>query len=188
MPLTVGDRPIRPLTAEEVMRMVETGILGEDDRVELLGGVLTEVSPKSAEHGVVIARLVRWLVASDPTERYLVQTEHPVLVPDRTSLPEPDVAVLPSGGDVRRHPPGALLVVEVTVSSLRVDSEVKPPLFAAAKVPEMWVVEPRRRRVIRFTEPGPGGYAARDVLSDGRLAPRAVDVPPLSLSELFADL
>jgi Uma2 family endonuclease len=157
MALTVGDRPIRPLTADEVMAMVAAGILGEDDRVELLLGALTAVSPKSAEHGSVIARLVRWLIASDPDERYEVRTEHPLRVPDRTSLPEPDVVVVPCGPS-SEHPTTAVLVIEVAASSLATDTEVKPALYATAGVPEYWVVDLVRREVIKFTQPADGRY------------------------------
>ena len=140
MALTVGDRPVRPLTQDDVLRMVEVGILGEEDRVELLDGVLTEVSPKSVEHGTIIARLVRWLITSDPGARYEVRTEHPLLVPDRRSLPEPDIAVV-AGAAGTEHPATALLVIEVAVSSLRVDRTVKAGLYAGAGVPEYSVVD-----------------------------------------------
>ena len=40
----------RRFTADEAMRMVEVGILGEDEPVELLDGVLVEMSPKGPEH------------------------------------------------------------------------------------------------------------------------------------------
>jgi len=46
MPLTVGDRPVRPLTATEVMAMVDAGIVADDAPVELLHGALTELTPR----------------------------------------------------------------------------------------------------------------------------------------------
>lgn len=188
MALTVGDRPIHPLTADDVIRMVDAGILGEDDRVELLGGVLTEVSPKSPEHGTVIARLVRWLVASDPDGRYDVRTEHPLLVADRRSLPEPDIAVVERGA-AAGHPTTALLVVEVAVSSLVADTQVKAPLYAGAAVPEYWVVDVPGRRLVRFTDPAEGGYAASEELGVDAAppAPAFVQAEPLSLATLLAD-
>jgi Uma2 family endonuclease len=186
MALTVGERTVHPLTADDVMRMVEVGILDEGDRVELLDGVLTEVSPKSADHGTVIARLVRWLVAADPAERYEVRTEHPFLVPDRRSLPEPDVAVIERGAS-GGHPATALLVIEVAVTSLRTDTQVKPGLYAAAGVPEYWVVDVPGRRVERFTEPGTGGFGSRRTrVPPEVLSPVAFDVAPLALDGLFA--
>jgi len=188
-PLTIGDREIRPLTADDVLRMVAAGILSEDEPVELLHGALTRVSPKSPAHGAVLARLVRWLLASGLPAGLDVRTEHPLVVPDRTSLPEPDVAVVVPGGDPHRHPTSALLVVEVSVSSLRADLSVKPALYAAAGVPELWVVDVPGRRVERFRDPDGRHYASRSThVPPERLRPVAVDVPPLDLGELLAGL
>ena len=187
MALTVGDRPVHPLTADDVMEMVRAGIIGEDDPVELLHGVLTEVSPKSARHGTVIARISRWLNRADATGRYEVRTEHPVLVPDRFSLPEPDVAVV-APGVAGEHPTTARLLVEVAVSSLRTDLEVKAPLYAAARVPEYWVVDVPGRRVHVLTGPDRTGYARHDEITKGSVVPGAVEAEPLHLAALFAGL
>jgi len=108
MALTVGDRPIRPLTVQDV-------------RVQL-----------------------------------------PLRVPDATSLPEPDVAVVARDDLTISHPRTALLVIEVAESSLPVDTTVKPALYAAAGVPD-GVLGRRRpgRRLEVFTEPRGDVYARR---------------------------
>ncbi|HEV3000245.1 MAG TPA: Uma2 family endonuclease [Solirubrobacteraceae bacterium] len=187
MGLVVGDREVRPLTADEVMRMVEAGVLGEDEPVELLHGVLTAVSPKSAEHGSVVARLVRWLVESDPERLLDIRIGHPLLVPDSTSLPEPDVLVTAASAPGNRHPTTALLVVEVAVSSLRIDTTIKAPLYAAADVPEYWIVDVAGRRLDVFTDPTPDGYAEHAALAPPQsVRPRDIDADPLALAELFA--
>lgn len=189
MALTVGDREVRPLTADEVLRMVEAGILSEDEPVELLEGVLTEVSPKSPAHAEVMARLGRWLAPLVVAETHDVRTEHPLVVPDRTSLPEPDVAVVERGDYSKRHPETALLVVEVAVSSLTTDTKVKPRLYASAGVPELWVVDVAGRCVRVFTDPCAEGYAAERVAGEGEvLQPSTLDVEPLAVSELLAGL
>ena len=184
----VEERPIRPLTADEVMRMVELGILDEDENVELLRGVLRAMSAKTPAHETVKMRLVSWLMAGD-AGRHHVRVESPFVVPDRTSLPEPDITVVEPGDYTRSHPSRALLVIEVAVSSLRTDARIKPPLYAAAGVPELWVVDVEGRCVRVFTDPRPDGYGteraagARDVLR-----PRAVEVAPLPVRDLLAGL
>lgn len=190
MALTVGDREVRPLTADEVLRMVELGILSEDEPLELLCGVLTEVSPKSAAHGTVMARLVRWLVGSDTAGRFEVRTEHPLVVPDRTSLPEPDIAVVMCDDDTTiTHPTTAALVIEVAVSSVRTDTTIKPALYAAAAVPELWVVDIPARRLQVFREPRTDGYAVTTVLDESKVAqPLGLDVEPIDLAALLAGL
>jgi Uma2 family endonuclease len=187
MAFTLGDRPVRPLTADEVLRMVEAGILGGDRRVELLRGVLTEVSPKSPQHAAIKARIARWLDAAVP--RYAVRIGDPLVVPDPTSLPEPDIAVVEPGDNLQAHPAAALLVIEVAFSSLEIDAQIKPELYAAAGVPDYWVVDGVAKRVRVFREPRGDGYASRAVLGPGGFAePVAVDVPPLDLAELFRGL
>lgn len=189
MPLTVGDREIRPLTADEFMRMVEAGILEDGERVELLHGALTRMNGQSPGHVEVVTRLHRWLDPTGNADRFVVRAQHPLVVADATSLPEPDVAVVERGDYARRHPSSALLVIEVAVSSLRTDTTIKPALYAATGVPELWVVDVDGRRVKVFSDPGEEGYAGERVAGpDERLEPEVVDVPPLDLAALFAGL
>jgi Uma2 family endonuclease len=186
MAFVVGDRPVRPLTADDVMRMVDAGILSEDERVELLHGALVEVSPPSPEHAAVKARLVEWLFAP---ERYAVRTEDALVVPDRTSLPEPDIAVVERGEYLHAHPATAHLVIEIAIASRTIDTKVKPPLYAAGGVPEYWVVDVPARRLRVFREPRADGYGSETIVGpEGRLEPLAVDVAPLDLGELFRGL
>jgi Uma2 family endonuclease len=187
MALTVGDRTVRPLTADEVMRMVEAGILAEDEPVELLHGVLTEVSAKTPEHEELKMRLVRWLDST--AEGHRIRIEGALAVPDRTSLPEPDIAVVEPGSYLAAHPASALLVVEVAVSSLGTDTRIKPALYAAAGVPELWVVDVAARRLIVLRDPGPAGYAHETILgASDRAEPLRLALAPLELADLFRGL
>lgn len=187
MALTVGDRDVRPLTADEVLRMVEAGILADDEPVELLHGVLTAVSATTPGHEAVKMRLNAWLAPDAADGGYAVRVEAPLTVPDRTSLPEPDVAVVPAGDYLTAHPAGALLVVEVAVSSVRVDTKIKPALYAEAGVPELWVVDLPDGCVHVFTAPRDGAYARHTVARSGaRLRPHGLDVPPLDVGALLA--
>jgi Uma2 family endonuclease len=164
MALTVGDREVRPLTADEVLRMVEAGVLERPERLELLHGALTEKPVKSPAHEAVKSRLLDWLTPGWARREYLVRVEAPLVVRDRLSLPEPDIAVVAPREYLARHPDSALLVVEVAESSRRIDTALKPPLYAAAGVPEYWVVDVPARRVERYTEPGLDGYRRHEAV------------------------
>lgn len=168
--------------------MVEVGILAEDEHVELLHGWLTEVSPQGDEHAAAIERLGLWLAQGFADRRFNVRVQMPMRVPDPTSLPEPDIAVtIPS--QARRHPTTALLAIEVSVSSRRVDTSVKPALYAAAQVPEYWVVDVSRETVQIYTQPDATRYARRETHAPpDRLEPRAFENEPLDLGMLFAGL
>lgn len=141
MALMVGDREVRPLTADEVLRMVDLGILDEDEPVELLDGALTRVSPKSPGHEVIKSRLLAWLDPRGNRDRFEVRVEGCLIVPDITSLPEPDVMVIAPCLPITEHPASARLVIEIAASSLRTDLRRKRALYASAAVPEYWVVD-----------------------------------------------
>jgi Uma2 family endonuclease len=189
MPLTVGDRPIRPLTADDVIGMFTAGILGEDDRVELLHGVLTAVSRQGPPHAAVVERLTMWLAPAAAAGVCRLRVQLPFAVPDPTSLPVPDVAVVErdEGDPMASHPTSALLVIEVAHTSHRVDLVVKPPLYAAAGVPEYWVVDIDKCCLEVFKGPHPDGYAERATLAPPAEAqPKRVPVDPLDLAALLA--
>ena len=168
--------------------MGEAGILDEDEPVELLDRVLVATNAKSPPHETVVLRLGRWLAPLVVAGAHDVRRESPIVVPDRTSLPEPDLAVHVRD-DAVRHPTTALLAIEVAVSSLRTDLAVKPRLYAAAAVPEYWVVDVEGQRLERFTRPGAGGYLHRETITAPALVvPLAVPDEPLDLSMVFAGL
>jgi Uma2 family endonuclease len=158
--------PRHAFTVDEVLRMVATGSLDEDAHVELLEGDLVEVSPQGPEHAARHTTL-RDLLIREYAGLGHVRDQCP-LVASKISLPEPDLAVI--RGSARdylvRHPTGAdaILVVEVAITSQRLDRR-KIGIYAAAGVPEYWLVDLPRGTLDRFATPGPDGYAAHVVLS-----------------------
>ena len=188
MALTVGDRDLRPLTADEVLRMVELGILSADEPVELLHGVLTRVSPKSPRHETVKVRLQRWLAPGVVAGAHEVRVEAPILVPDRTSLPEPDIAVVAPGGDPLLHPTTATLVIEVAASSPRTDTAVKPALYAQAGVASSGSSTSTVAASRCSASPARELRGPAVVAHDGVVEARLVAAEPLAVSELLAGL
>lgn len=152
--LTEAPVPWRGLTRERYEAMVGAGLL-EDAPVELLEGLLAEVSPQGAEHADVITVLNRHLTRNLP-DPWFVRPQLP-LAAGEWSEPEPDLAV--AHRTVGAHPTTAALVIEVAVSSQRTDL-VKARVYAAATVTEYWVVDVPAREVVVHTRPGPTGYAS----------------------------
>lgn len=190
MELTVADRPVRRLTAGEVVQMVEAGILSEGERAELLHGVLTEVMTPGFEHSTVQSRLLAWLGAGASAGDYVLRAGSAVLVADPYSLPEPDIALVAvEAAAIRPHPRATLLAIEIALASLRVDLRVKRLLYADAGFPEYWVIDVKGRCLRVFTEPLNGDYLTGTVLRPGdRARPRQVDLPPLEIAELLDGL
>ncbi|MEQ1568740.1 MAG: Uma2 family endonuclease [Myxococcota bacterium] len=155
-------------TADQVLAMVEAGILAQDARVELLHGELIEMSPQGPAHRGLTVHL-RHLLEQRFGEGYHVQDHSPVAV-GQDSLPEPDVAVVRGAIDFTHHPTGAqvVLVVEISATSHRED-RAKVELYGAAGIPECWLVDVPRRRLLVYRDPRPelGGYAVCVVAGEG---------------------
>jgi len=92
----------RRFTVDEYHRMAEVGILGEDDRVELLDGEIVEMSPIGSRHAAAVTRLQR-LLGRLAGDRAIVRVQQPVRL-DSYSEPEPDVAVVEPRDDFYAAP------------------------------------------------------------------------------------
>ncbi len=147
----------RGLTRAQYDSLVDTGAL-DGERVELLEGILVEMSPQSEPHARAITALNRLLVRSLPPE-WDVRPQCPLAVSD-DSEPEPDLAVVRRSAGGAGHPTTAALVIEVTITSRRPDLLHKPALYAGAGVDQYWVLDLRRQEVVVHTEPGEAGYGS----------------------------
>lgn len=142
------ERP-RALRRSEYERLVEEGSFA-DERVELLEGVLIEMSPQGAEHAEVVSRLNMLLVRM-VGDRAVVRIQSPFAASDE-SEPEPDVAVVPAGDYRLGHPPRAFLLIEVADASLKKDLGVKAAVYARSAVDEYWVVNLAAKSVLVHAE------------------------------------
>jgi Uma2 family endonuclease len=157
----------RRFTVEEYHRMAETGILGPDERVELVRGFIREMSPKHWSH-VMASKFVYDLLRDALRGRVSVYQEAPLSVEGTDSEPEPDVLVCSNPDETayqssRTKP---LLVVEVADFSLEYDLGEKASLYAEADVPEYWVVNLIERTLVEFRKPEKGSYQDRTELDE----------------------
>ena len=148
------------LTVRDYHRLAEAGILGEDDRVELLEGQLVDISPIGPRHALTIDVLNRLLPAALGEQAWL-RVQNPIVLND-ASEPQPDLAVVrhPWSGypDAHPRPPDILLLIEVADSSLEFDQGAKLELYAKAGIREFWVVDLTRNCVLVHREPSEGAY------------------------------
>lgn len=179
------DVAVRPISVAQLDRMVETGIIGEDDRVELLDGVLVEMSPQSPDHAAVLRALLA-LVPSVAAARELeVSSQAPLEVGHDVCRPEPDLALVPRP-EVGRHPSGALLVVEIAITSRSTDLGRKAAVYAEAGVPDYWVVDVVARELVVHRDPVADGYRLVRRVPEGE-AVEATGVPlRVDVEDLFA--
>jgi Uma2 family endonuclease len=155
------------LTVEGYHQMAEAGILGPDDRVELIAGEVLDMSPIGSLHAALVRALARWL-ADSAGPRAMVAVQDPIRLDDLTE-PQPDIALVKPRPDfyATAHPVPAdtLLIVEVAESSLAYDLGVKVPLYARHGIPEVWVIDAATRTTHRFREPRPEGYADQSLIT-----------------------
>jgi Uma2 family endonuclease len=154
--------PRHRLTLDDYHRLGETGILGEDDRVELLEGQLVDMSPIGPRHALAVDALTELLVLA-AAGRAAVRVQNPIVLDD-ASEPQPDFTLLrkPWQGYPHAHPrpPDVFLLIEVADSSLEFDLGAKLELYARAGIREFWVVDLTGNLVLVHRGPGDGRYAS----------------------------
>ena len=150
---TMPSTPDGRYSAEQYLRLVDDGVLGPDDRVELLEGVVVAMAAQNSPHASGVARANHALFVA-VADRAVVRTQL-TFVAGEYSVPEPDIAVVPGRyADYDRvHPHTALLIVEVADTSLVQDRLTKTAIYAAAGIPEYWIVDIRGQRVEVYREP-----------------------------------
>jgi len=179
----------RRFTRAEYHRMAEVGILGEDDRVELIRGEIVEMSPIGRRHVAFVDNLTQLLVLR-LAGRAIVSVQNPVVLTD-DSEPQPDFTVRrirPVPYKEREaHADDVLLLIEVADTSLAYDRSTKLRLYAEAEIPEYWVVDCNAETVEVHRTPGPEGY--RDinrVAGTATLTLYAFPDVELTTTEIFA--
>ena len=179
----------RRFTRKEYYRMAEAGILGERERIELIRGEIVEMSPIGSRHSAFVDNLARLLIRRLP-DNAIVRVQGPVALADDTE-PQPDFTVLRRRTvpykDREAWAEDALLVIEVAETSLAYDRSTKRRLYAAAQIPEYWVVDCAAETVEVHCGPGPEGYRdVRLVTGQATLSPQAFPDVALSIAEIFA--
>jgi Uma2 family endonuclease len=152
----------RRFTVAEYHRMAETRILGPDERVELVRGVIRGMSPKSWAHVMSVKRIYD-LLQTALQGRASVYQQAPLVLESLDSEPEPDVLVCsnPDEWAYLSERTSPLLVIEVADSSLEFDLGEKASLYAEAGVPEYWVVNLVERLLVVFRDRVNGIYQVR---------------------------
>jgi Uma2 family endonuclease len=169
-------------TVDEYHRMIETGIVRGDDRVQLISGVVLEMSPQNERHARLIQRLNRVLVRALGDE-YAVRPQLPLTL-GADSEPEPDLAVVRAedAASPDEHPRSAVLVIEVSGDSIRFDRGLKAALYARAGIPEYWIFDAEAHSVEVYRNPDPAASrytSATRLESESTL--EATSIPGLSV-------
>jgi len=161
--------PVRRLTVEDYHRMGATGILSEDERVELLDGELYEMTPIGDGHiGGVIG--LDYFLNLRLAGRAFVSAQNPIQLNDY-SEPEPDIAILRLRADNYRtgkaRPEDILMLAEVSESSLEYDRYTKLPRYALSGIAEVWIVNLIDQVIEVYCDPQGQNYTTHTIHQRG---------------------
>jgi Uma2 family endonuclease len=149
----------RLFTTEEFRDMTEAGVFQEDERLELVDGEIVVMPRISIQHAACVRKLN--LLLRSVGDRAFVDVQNPLGISEDNDFYPDVVLVKPRADNYASEVPGAsdaLLVIEVADTTLRFDRSIKKPRYAAAGVPELWIVDLEGSRVWVHRKPLEGDY------------------------------
>jgi Uma2 family endonuclease len=159
----------RRFTAAEYRQMIEAGVFGQDERVELIDGEIVQMSPIGDRHAACVRRLIA-LLSRLFTDQAIIDAQNPI-VADVSYVPQPDLALLRPRSDFYASgtPTAAdcLLIIEVADTSAEVDRQIKMPRYARGGVAELWLVDLERDVVVVYRDPIGDSYQHVQVVHRG---------------------
>ncbi|MCC5631123.1 Uma2 family endonuclease [Nostoc sphaeroides CHAB 2801] len=178
----------RKFTVEQYQKMLESGILTEDDRVELIRGEIIEMSPIGTKHAACVNRLINLLVQL-LGKRVIVAAQNPVAL-NNNSQPQPDVALLKPRDDfyatAHPQPQDIFLLIEVSDSTVMYDREEKIPLYAEANIIEVWLVDINEQIVEVYQQSTAAGYQLMQKFAGGQsLSIKALSDVNITVNEIL---
>jgi Uma2 family endonuclease len=157
--------PRRAFSVGEIRRLIEAGVLLEDENIELVEGEIVVMAAKGYAHEMVKAALLRAIILAAPPD-VKVGVEMSIQFSDDILL-EPDIAVIPAdrllksdAEFVRVEQGGCAPIIEIASSSLSYDKGRKAALYAQFGVREYWVVDASERCTWIHTNPSAEGWAS----------------------------
>ena len=171
--------PRRAFTVHDIRRMVEAGIIAEDEPFELIDGDLVMMAAKGYAHELIKGALAVEIARALPDDMTM-GPEMTIQFADATLL-EPDLAVFKRIARIRSDanftyiaPGGLMLAIEVAASSLTYDKGLKARLYARHGVHEFWVIDANER--VTWVHTGPTGETWSSIVEHG---PEALMTPAL---------
>ena len=157
--------PRRAFTIDDISRMMDAGVIREDEKFELIEGEIVMMAAKGLAHERIKSALTVAVVRALP-DHLTVGVEVTLRLTDTIML-EPDIAVFPKAlfnkpetRFARLGPGEAELVIEVAASNIAYDKGLKARLYARHRVKELWVIDANERIAWIHTGPTDDGWAS----------------------------
>lgn len=155
-------------SVDEYYKMIELGMLQDYEKAEIIDGELIKKMTIGDRHAATVDFLNRFFIRNLGDE-ILVRIQNPLRLTDFDE-PEPDVVLADlTKYDGKRHPRAdeVILVVEVSDSTLKYDRDTKIPLYAAARIPEVWIVNLIDNIIEVHQDPSNGIYKLAKIYTPG---------------------
>jgi Uma2 family endonuclease len=161
---------LRLLTTDEYEQMIAAGIFNEDDRVELLEGVIVEMSPKGMKHATSTDRAARHFIRT-LGDRVIVRNQNPIRLNDH-SEPEPDLVLAAQEEHEYsfRHPgpEDIYLILEVSDTTLSYDRNNKGMSYAKSGIVQYLILNLNKMEIEDYREPSVDGYRQKQTYREGQ--------------------
>ncbi len=164
---SIHNLPIYAFTVEAYHKLVDVGILKEEDRVELIEGQIVQMTPIKSTHAACVDRLGD-ILRDLFIKKMIVRTQNPITL-GKHSEPEPDLAIVAYQEDYYEDahpiPNQVYLAIEVAKSTEQSDREIKIPLYAKYNIQEAWLVNLNKKEIEVYQKPTEIGYSSKTIYS-----------------------
>jgi len=142
-------------TISKLQKMYEVGILEPNLRIELIEGEPIVIAPIGFKHAKTLERLEKkfYEILSKSNENYIIWSQNPVKISDRELL-YPDIAIFPESIYKKEEIPQikeAVLIIEISDTTLEYDKNVKIPIYAKGCAKEVWIVNLKENIIEKFS-------------------------------------
>jgi len=164
------------LTVDEFDRIVQSGALGKQDRLQLIDGLICRIEPPDRSYPLAAKQAMLALLRVVPPGWH-VASERP-LVASQWSKPEPDLSVVK--GQARDYlqrnitPGDVALVVKIAQTHLDLDRTVMARVYAASGIPAYWVLNVAAERIEVYSNPAADHYQAHNDYVFGQEVPLVI--------------
>lgn len=176
-------------TVEEYEKILETGIFN-DERVELLNGIIADMGKVSQAHFGMIIFLNKLLVFHC-ANNFCCSPQNPVRMGEY-GAPMPDFVIAKFREDnytgAKMQPEDILLTIEVSDSSLKTDRQVKTVIYASNNIPEYWIVNLQDYQIEVFKQPKNTDYQLKKIVKAGETVTCEGIGLTVSVDEIFEEL
>lgn len=179
-----------PISVQQYADLVDHGHFDRHTgQIELINGRIVRMNPQGPQHADPLDILGEWSIHR-ASHQYRIRIEKPIVLPESSSVPEPDIAWVKRQSYAQQHPgpEDVLLLIEASVSSGAFDTGEKCDLYARAGIPEYWQINVPGQEIRVYRDPRSGSF--RTLTTHGAnesISPTCLPSATLPIGSLFGN-